>query len=288
MACPIDGYWTEWTEWSVCSLTCDSGTRDRSRSCIEPKYGGKDCEVGDYIQSELCNTQACPIDSYWTEWTEWNVCTLTCDSGTRDRSRSCIEPKYGGRECEVGNNTQSEPCNIQTCPIDGYWTEWTEWNVCTLTCGSGTRDRSRSCIEPKFGDKGCEVVDNIQSELCNIKTCPIDGYWTEWTAWSVCSLTCDSGTRDRLRSCIEPKYGGKKCEVGDNIQSELCNTQLCPSDGYWTEWTEWSVCSLTCGSGTSDRSRNCIEPQFGGLLCGEGIRFESKSCSTLSCPCKYI
>lgn len=59
----MDGYLTEWEEWSNCSASCDGGTRERHRTCVEPLDGGNPC-VGARQQSEFCNTQTCPCKYY--------------------------------------------------------------------------------------------------------------------------------------------------------------------------------------------------------------------------------
>ena len=42
---PVDGAWSSWTEWSSCSVSCDGGTRTRTRTCTEPAPSstGQDC-----------------------------------------------------------------------------------------------------------------------------------------------------------------------------------------------------------------------------------------------------
>ena len=55
----VDGVWEQWTSWSNCDANCGGGTRQRTRECDGPYDGGDDCE-GDAIQTEECNTEACP------------------------------------------------------------------------------------------------------------------------------------------------------------------------------------------------------------------------------------
>ena len=57
----VDGNWGEWTMWCSCSVTCGSGTRERSRMCNDPapKHGGKDC-VGSNSDSDNCTESPCP------------------------------------------------------------------------------------------------------------------------------------------------------------------------------------------------------------------------------------
>uniref|UniRef100_A0A671WSE7 Thrombospondin-1 n=1 Tax=Sparus aurata TaxID=8175 RepID=A0A671WSE7_SPAAU len=61
--CPIDGGWGPWSPWDTCTVTCNGGVQYRKRLCTDPvpKYGGKDCQ-GDGTMSQVCNSQACPID----------------------------------------------------------------------------------------------------------------------------------------------------------------------------------------------------------------------------------
>lgn len=57
---------------------------------------------------------------------------------------------------------------------------------------------------------------------------PIDGGWSDWGAWSTCSVTCDMGKRSRYRSCSNPApaYGGQFCKDFP-VQFEPCFS-LCP------------------------------------------------------------
>ena len=56
----------------------------------------------------------------------------------------------------------------------------------------------------------------------------VDGYWTPWSNWDTCSVSCGGGSRSRERECIKPRHGGKPCE-GNSSDGEECNTQHCPS-----------------------------------------------------------
>ena len=63
----------------------------------------------------------------------------------------------------------------------------------------------------------------------------VDGGWSEWSKWGICSVTCDSkkqgGVMVRRRECGNPvpKYGGKKCQ-GDDVETVFgCNADvMCP------------------------------------------------------------
>ena len=66
-------------------------------------------------------------------------------------------------------------------------------------------------------------------------------------------------------------------------------------NGGWGTWTPYASCSVTCGSGTQTRTRNCDTPTpaHGGLQClkADGTRAstdsESQTCTQpAGCPGK--
>jgi hypothetical protein len=71
------------------------------------------------METEGCNTNPCPIDGNYTEWTEFSSCTKTCDGGIKIRTRNCSNPSpmHGGKNCsELGRNTIRNSCNRDRCP----------------------------------------------------------------------------------------------------------------------------------------------------------------------------
>ncbi|KAK3095360.1 hypothetical protein FSP39_013702 [Pinctada imbricata] len=287
--CPIDGAFTDWTSWDTCTVTCGGGTQNRERSCTNPapQYGGADC-TGDTSEIQDCNTQFCPIDGAFTDWTSWDTCTVTCGGGTQNRERSCTNPapQYGGADC-TGDTSEIQDCNTHFCPIDGAFTDWTSWDTCTVTCGGGTHNRDRSCTNPapQYGGADC-TGDTSEIQDCNTHFCPIDGAHTDWTSWDTCTVTCGGGTQNRERSCTNPapQYGGADC-TGDTSEIQDCNTHFCPIDGAFTDWTSWDTCTVTCGGGTQNRERSCTNPapQYGGADC-TGDTSEIQDCNTHFCP----
>ncbi|XP_076099012.1 SCO-spondin-like isoform X4 [Mytilus galloprovincialis] len=287
--CPIDGNWTDWSSWNECSVTCGKGLKDRERTCSNPlpQYGGTPC-AGNATTSETCNDDPCPIDGQWSHWTEFTICSQTCGGGQQNRNRSCTdpEPQYGGNYC-VGVENETNSCNNEPCPINGNWTEWSNWSACPVSCGSGTHTRMRACTNPKpqFGGDICD--GNItESQSCNFNHCPIDGQWSPWSEFSDCDQSCGGGIQYKNRSCSNPKpeYGGEQC-LGEEIDSNECNTQSCPVNGNWTTWSSWSECPVSCGGSIHTRTRSCSnpKPQYGGDEC-EGNKTETQICNTQHCP----
>ena len=139
-------------------------------------------------ESESCHAEAC-----WTDFGDWGDCSVSCGgTGTRTKSKSCIEPDQGsgGLPCPSQNTQEakflycrkiyekkisllifmmqaSESCDAPAC-----WTDFGEWGQCTVACGgNGTQTRSKSCIEPSNGGLACP--DSDVEEVSIIK---------EWTS----------------------------------------------------------------------------------------------------------
>ncbi|XP_071130861.1 uncharacterized protein [Mytilus edulis] len=287
--CPINGGWNNWGSWGSCSVTCASGTQTKSRACNNPSaaHGGADCSGGT-TASQACTLSACPINGGYTSWTSWATCSVTCGGGTQGRTRSCTNPapQYNGLSCS-GSASDSQSCNTHNCPINGGYTSWSSWDTCTVTCGGGTQDRTRSCTNPapQYGGLQCSGAASSQ-QSCNTHHCPIDGVWTSWSGWGTCTVSCGGGSQDRTRSCTNPapQYGGADC-VGVTSETQGCNSQLCIIDGAWSTWGSWGGCSTTCGGGKYSRARTCSDPrpQNGGLACS-GDSSEFGDCNTNACP----
>ena len=69
--CAVDGGLSTWSSWSQCTLSCNGGTRSRTRSCTNPAPAGngKDCSaLGDKLETESCNDNPCKglyVNYFW-------------------------------------------------------------------------------------------------------------------------------------------------------------------------------------------------------------------------------
>ncbi|KAL3852076.1 hypothetical protein ACJMK2_015763 [Sinanodonta woodiana] len=320
--CPVDGKWSAWNVWTqygACTVTCDKGiqVQTRNRTCTNPECGGRQCNGPsvDYQTSE-CYTQPCSIDGNWGPWNCWTAitsCSVTCETGVRNetRSRTCSypTPQYGGRQCNgISTEFQTSACYTKPCPIDGNWGAWNGWSSnapCSVTCGGGNdiQTRNRSCTDPppQNGGRQCSGTSTeSQTVPCCSNECPQDGGWNAWNSWTVqgdCSVTCNEGlqvqTRNRVCTNPIPKYGGKPCN-GTSVESQpiKCTGPPCPIDGNWGPWNCWAsnaTCSATCGSGfkIETRSRICSNPspQYGGTQCnGASTEYQTRPCNIKPCP----
>uniref|UniRef100_A0A3Q1H7N3 Adhesion G protein-coupled receptor B2 n=1 Tax=Anabas testudineus TaxID=64144 RepID=A0A3Q1H7N3_ANATE len=214
------------------------------------------------------------------EWSQWSVCSLTCGQGWQVRTRSCVSSPYGTlcsgalRETRMCNNNAS-------CPVHGLWEEWSSWSLCSVTCGRGSRTRTRRCVNGD-GAVACEQPET-QTKPCNIAVCPVEGQWLEWGPWSRCSVTCNTGTQQRQRRCSALVHGWAECK-GPHQESRDCTNPSC--SGNWGSWNHWNLCSKTCDSGWQHRSRMCEGTGVQGYPC-DGLGEEVRSCNEKKCPAPH-
>ena len=66
---------------------------------VEAECGGLQCG-GDFLQIASCNSQPCPVDCKWGEWSDWEECSRDCGGGSQQRRRKVeVEAKFGGAAC---------------------------------------------------------------------------------------------------------------------------------------------------------------------------------------------
>ncbi|XP_034531212.1 hemicentin-1 [Notolabrus celidotus] len=287
--CPVEGNWSEWTLWEECSRTCGQGNRTRVRTCSNPpaQHGGRLCE-GKAVEVIMCSVRPCPVAGNWGSWLPWSPCSETCGKGMKSRIRLCNNPPpaFDGPQCE-GSDTQTQMCKDRLCPVDGKWSSWVSWGACSVSCGGGTRQRTRLCANPapQHGGRQCEGND-VHIDFCNSDPCPINGNWGPWNSWGSCSKTCNGGQMRRYRTCENPRpaNGGRAC-AGADSQIQRCSTDNCPVDGNWGSWQPWGDCSASCGGGERSRTRLCNSPSpsNSGRTC-PGDSSQLSRCNPQACP----
>ncbi|KAL4622608.1 properdin [Arapaima gigas] len=262
------------------------GEIDQDDCCQNIEYGFRQ-------QNGECESCGPPS---WSEWSQWNPCTVTCLEGVKQRSRKC----YGFGVC---NDTQKlgdlqtkscveKPC----CPEKGGWSEWGPWQACSVTCESGVRKRTRTCTQPAPQCGGQCSGSDTDTETCHVEqVCPIHGGWSEWGSWGLCPSSCmneggDPPHRQRFRFCTNPAPSsvppGRPCS-GHSQETQACNNlPFCPVSGEWGQWSPLSECSVTCGVGLRTKVRQCNAPapRHGGQTC-RGETTANELCNLhLHCP----
>lgn len=128
---PVDCSVSNWSSWGDCSVTCGGGSQIQTRSIVtQPVNGGAACPI--LIQSQSCNTQACPtpdptptpvptptphvpVNCVVSDWSDSTTCSVSCGGGTKTQTRLITTPATnGGTACPVLSRDIS--CNTQACP----------------------------------------------------------------------------------------------------------------------------------------------------------------------------
>ncbi|CAI5690270.1 adhesion G protein-coupled receptor B2 [Oreochromis aureus] len=170
--------------------------------------------------------------------------------------------------------------------------EWSQWSVCSLTCGQGWQVRTRSCVSSPYGTLCSGALR--ETRMCNnTASCPgepgitgsVEGQWSEWGPWSKCSVTCNTGTEQRQRRCSPSVHGWAECK-GPHQESRECTNPSCSGGGNWGSWNHWSLCSKTCDSGWQRRIRMCEGTGLQGYPC-DGLGEEVRSCNEKKCPAPH-
>eukprot|EP00992_Anisonema_acinus_P015677 TRINITY_DN9845_c0_g1_i1.p1 TRINITY_DN9845_c0_g1~~TRINITY_DN9845_c0_g1_i1.p1 ORF type:complete len:1608 (-),score=285.57 TRINITY_DN9845_c0_g1_i1:1661-6484(-) len=277
--CPIVCQLTEWSVWDPCTVTCAGGQRQRTREVLP----GMQCDGKELLQTEICNTDPCPIDCEVGEW-QWSDCSLDCGGGTQTGFREIlVQDANGGQECPGPNQLVDErACNTQCCVVDCVVGPFSAWSDCSATCGeAGTKSRSREVIQsPACEGQACPAL--VQYRPCNQVCCPEDCEVSDFSPWSDCTLTCGGGTMTRLRTITKvSSCGGAACPALS--ETKACNEQCCKVDCVVSPYGSFSPCDKTCGGGQRVRSRTIItDPECGGKECPSLDQY--RSCASDCCP----
>ncbi|KAL0962008.1 hypothetical protein UPYG_G00334490 [Umbra pygmaea] len=169
--------------------------------------------------------------------------------------------------------------------------EWSQWTVCSLTCGQGWQVRTRSCVSSPYGTLCSGALR--ETRMCNnTATCPgdpplssVEGQWLDWAPWSGCSVSCGTGSQQRQRRCSASVHGWAECK-GPHQESRECTNPSCGGGGNWGSWNHWSLCSKTCDSGWQRRFRMCEGTGILGYPC-DGSGEEVRSCNDKKCPAPH-
>ncbi|KAM4697187.1 properdin-like [Rhinophrynus dorsalis] len=225
--CPTHGNWGNWGPWNDCSSSCATEgsrvlpTQSRQRVCNNPfpstNPPGNPCEGESKETRDCTSLPLCPVPGGWGAWQKASDCTATCGIGVVRERRVCDNPspRHGGRYCE-GPATRHFICNTKVdCPVDGEWSEWQQWSPCSrigdaIDCTKrvGTQQRLRSCTGKAHGGEPCAGSYRDHRYCYSLNWCRLNGTWSEWSEWGLCSPTCGKSERKRQRVCkpVYPDY----------------------------------------------------------------------------------
>jgi cysteine-rich repeat protein len=151
-------------------------------------------------------------------------CTIdSCSSGEcQHNSSGCqTQPVCGnniiesGEQCDDGNTTNGDGCSStcqleQISPINGGWSEW---GVCSVTCGGGTQ--SRTCTNPAPANGGTDCTGEA-TQSCNTNSCP---------GGSVATIGGGGGSGGHLVRCGDRiRELSEECDDGNIIDGDGCSS----------------------------------------------------------------
>lgn len=119
-----------------------------------------------------------PVDGGYTPWSDWSYCSNSCGNGKKVRYRNCSNPTpaNNGQKCQ-GEPIQAVNCVGTFCPVNGGFSEWSNWTRCDGQegCGTGYQLRTRRCTNPTpdYGGRNCEGT-LAEGRTCQLKKCEAD------------------------------------------------------------------------------------------------------------------
>mmetsp|Transcript_21740 Transcript_21740/g.39918 ORF Transcript_21740/g.39918 Transcript_21740/m.39918 type:complete len:1643 (+) Transcript_21740:95-5023(+) len=251
---------SQWSEWSQCTATCEGGFKMRNRM-IQNEPCQANATEG-YVLDEItgCENILCEattLDCNVTEWNEWTACS-SC-GGNRYRTRSWKQDAtQEGKLCdqvpikEVSNCT--DLCRIYSCK----WSNWTEEEACTATCGASHSKLKRSLIATPV--QGL-VVPPAPVKLPPAKKPSGNGTGSNATGRRLANASKPIGDEEEEeeledeilyvqeeRFCTGTEVKLKACDVPECLPG--CKPMVCT----FTDWSDWAKYD-TCGYEERHRHR---------------------------------
>lgn len=184
----VPHYHWQFTAYGDCDRPCH-GRRRRTANCYEintgkiveehlaPKYCSRSAKPQDEV--EPCNTE-CKLE--W-EITARGECSEVCGAGVLQIQHGCVRRDLrtgkGERVDNVYCPSTSKPTPYENCYgacNDATWS-YSEWGLCSSTCGGGIQKRNATCLSHVGGkevdEKFCvSLRQQILVRRCNEDECP--------------------------------------------------------------------------------------------------------------------
>uniref|UniRef100_A0A0N4Z5A2 Uncharacterized protein n=1 Tax=Parastrongyloides trichosuri TaxID=131310 RepID=A0A0N4Z5A2_PARTI len=208
-----NGVWSNWSEWSLCEETSQGPVQKRTRQCLSGSCQGYNQET------ESCIQYSQPSTPEWENWSSWSQCSATCGGGVQTRTRQC-DTQCGVCQCS-GNNQETQQCNTQACCT---WGQWGSWSPCSNSCGTGQRNRVRSCSclncnGEAYQQEVCTSTSNcpVQNNPPTCNTCQQPVVATTPTTCSTCGPLVNQPQVPSTCSTCSSSSGGGAITAGGII-----------------------------------------------------------------------
>ena len=265
-----------WSGWSTCSVSCGSGTQARTRSIKLNAACGGSCNHH-FRETRICSG-APIINCQVGNWTNWSACSASCGSGNQARTRNVTSSASCGGSCnyhlqETRNCSGAPPTNCQV-------SDWSEWDTCSVTCGTGYQSKYRNVTSIESCGGTCNY-NLTESQTCQ-GLLPKDCEVGNWSAWTTCSAKCGAGTETRTRNITSAAVCSGSCNY-DLSETRNCSGGL-PTNCRVSKWSQWSRCSVICGIGIKTRKREVTSSAICGGSCNYRLKQIRRCRGHCSCP----
>lgn len=259
----------EWTHgnWSECSVNCGRGRQNREVYCQHingHNTSESECNGPKPQSKKPCEMGQCAVGWMYSKWSR--RCSSSCGTGVVTRRVYCAAAD-GTPLPEFKCSKKSKPKEKRPCrkriPCGGIWFDG-PWSKCSVTCGEGVKKRDVVCMK-RFGDSLISVVgdENCLKDQKPPTTKPCKGLpkcESEWfmSSWSMCSKSCDTGSKTRQIQCLDQQLR----------PSSTCPADLRPSKRHTCNTASCDLPQLDEDPSCVDKLQNCkLVPQARIELC---------------------
>ncbi|KAA0168175.1 hypothetical protein FNF28_02594 [Cafeteria roenbergensis] len=165
----VDCVVSAWSNWSVCNSTCGASFRERHRAVITPSGpGGAPCP--DLVETMPCDKPPCAASATPKPQPSFSPDPAASASASPDAMPSVSASPDAMPSVSASPDAMPSADPSPSGSTDCVVSEWGNWSACTVECGGGVRERSRSIIVPKSGN-GAPCGELTQEEPCNQESC---------------------------------------------------------------------------------------------------------------------
>ncbi|XP_052261338.1 mucin-like protein [Dreissena polymorpha] len=242
------------------SCQCKPGYQGNGETCTEIN----ECALGTHACDTSVGTCTNTAGSY--------TCACAVGFALGPNQQSCVDVN----ECTTGTHGCGHSCTNTAGSF-------------TCTCKSGFRlaGDQRSCIvEVACSSNLTTLCSQSCAKVSGNDTCVcVGGYVLAANGYTCvdvneCSPSNPCGSN---HSVCTNTAGGYMCSCSDGY-TKGANNECVDRNGGFTQWSLWNICSVTCGSGVTSRTRTCTNPtrEGSGAPC-TGDTSETKTCTLDPC-----
>ncbi|XP_017295744.1 A disintegrin and metalloproteinase with thrombospondin motifs 17 [Kryptolebias marmoratus] len=129
-----------------------------------------------YSVTEQCQILFGTNATFCSEMQDLMCAGLWCLEVGDTSCKTKLDPPLEGTECGTDKWCRAGEC-VSKAPIpqhvDGDWSPWSQWSMCSRTCGTGVHFRQRKCDNPPPGPDGKHCPESsVEHKACEGPPCP--------------------------------------------------------------------------------------------------------------------